>query len=71
MKPAPHGQVPVRRDFARRIFWSTHPICQLCAIAHGEWERGQFFREGAFSLRQLIEFTEQLPREIFLRLSAR
>lgn len=58
-----------RRDFARYIFWTTHPICQMCAIAHGVWSEGVFFRRGDFSLAELIAFTESLPPETFGRLS--
>ena len=53
---------PNRRDFAARIFWSTHPICQMCAIAYAD--------AGEFTIKQLFAFTECLPTEMFLRLSS-
>lgn len=68
---APSTPLPplARREFARRIFWTVHPLCELCAVANGEWENGQFFRRGDFSLAQLLAFVEQLPSDIFLRLT--
>lgn len=72
--PAPRAIALVpprtRRDFARRIFWTTHPICQLCAIAYGDWQGGTFAREGAFSLAQLIRYVESLPPDVYGRLAA-
>jgi hypothetical protein len=62
-----------RREFARRIFWTTHPICDLCAIAHGSWIQSAqgfaFDRKGGFSLRELLAFIETLPTDAYLRLS--
>lgn len=58
-----------RRDFARRCFWSTHPLCQMCALAYGYWDGNVYHRTGSFSLKQMIEFTEALPVDAFLRVS--
>lgn len=58
-----------RREFARRVFWTCHPACDLCAIAHGEWQGGEFVRRGDFSLAQFIAFVDGLPSELFLRLT--
>lgn len=57
-----------RRDFARRCFWTCHPLTELCAIAYGYWDNGQHYRRGDFSLAQLITFTEALPTDVYTRL---
>lgn len=59
-----------RREFARRVYFMPHPLCALCAIAHGEWiDEGVFYREGQFSLAQFIAYVEALPLETYLRLT--
>lgn len=57
------------RDLAYRAFWSTHPLCDLFVIANGQWIGRQFVPASSFSLRQLIEFTEQLPPHVITNLN--
>ena len=59
------------RDLAREALWSDHPLCALYAIAHGQWIGGTFYPAGAWSIRELREFAEQLSAPIIDRLAKR
>lgn len=57
-------------DLARHALWSDHhPLGHLYAIAHGQWIGGAFVPAGAWSLRELRQFAEQLPVQVIRNLS--
>lgn len=56
------------RELARQAFWSDHPLCRLFELANGEWRDGVFVPAKAWSLRELINFAESLPRQVVERL---
>lgn len=58
-----------RRELAVRAFWSDHPLCRLYEIANGFWIDGRYQPAQAFSLRELIAFTETLPETILQRIA--
>lgn len=57
-----------RKDLAIRSLWSDHPLCQLFALANGEWINGQFIPATSWSVRELIAFAELLPEQIISRI---
>lgn len=61
-----------RRDLACEALWSdTHPLSQLFAIANGRWIGDRFEPARAWSIKQLIAFTESLPQPIVDRIARR
>lgn len=65
--PAPKSR-PVDQRIAKlaaAAFWSlTHPLNQAYQRHHGKTIAGVFHPANGFSIRQLIEYAEELPTEI-------
>lgn len=57
-----------RRELALDSFWTDRPLCQLYALANGEWCDGQFIPARSWSVRDLIAFAEILPEQIISRI---